>query len=446
MTALANLGRTRSWELVERARQVIPGGVNSNFRKEDGYVPPFITRGSGGRLYDADEREFIDLSLSYGPAILGHGNRALIEATASQLQRLCSNESSELEACAAQKIIDHVPCAGQVRFACSGTEANYFALRAARAHTRRDLILRFNGHYHGGSDELLGGVSTESDGWYAQVGEGTRDYFSQMTNTAGRARAAFHSTLLVEWNCEEIITDIFRDHGSEIAAVLMEPVMVNNFGCLPRPGYLEHVRALCDKYGVVLIFDEVLTGFRMGLGGAQARFNVIPDMATFGKALGGGFPVSAFCGRKEVMEHIARTEVVAGGTYNGHPVMMAAVVATITELERNNGAAFDRIRSTGDALRLGLEALARHYREPLRLQGFPGAWTFSFGGERVRIDNHAEGCDTDLARALRFNKLLREYGVLATQRLCTSCAHTQDDIDIALSRAGQAFAALAGTA
>jgi glutamate-1-semialdehyde 2,1-aminomutase len=222
----------------------------------------------------------------------------------------------------------------------------------------------------------------------------------------------------------------------------MEPAMVNNFGCLPRPGYLKRVRDLCTRHGAVLMFDEVLTGFRMGLGGAQSAFGVVPDMATYGKALGGGWPVSAFCGLSEIMQHIASTDVVAGGTYNGHPVMMAAVIATIEELEREEGAAFRHIERMGNMLKDGLEHLARSYHQPLLLQGFAGAWTFSFT-DRPRIDNHSEGCGTDVARAMRFNALLKRHGVIATQRLCTSAAHSQEDVEEALRRARFALADLA---
>lgn len=433
--------RARSKQLAESARRAIPGGINSNFRKDENYDILFVDRGEGARLYDVDGNDYIDYSLSYGPAILGHGNSHLRQAIVGQLGKLHSAENTELEQQAARKLISHVPCAQSVRFACSGTEANYFALRAARAYTNRTHVVRFVGHYHGGSDELLGGIRASATDPRAVAGERGDDYFSQMTHTAGRNPDALGRTLLLEWNDEAALEDAFRRFGSDLAAVLMEPVMVNNFGCLPRPGYLEKARELCTRHDAVLIFDEVLTGFRMGLGGAQAAFGVTADMATFGKALGGGWPVSAFCGREEIMRHIASTDVVAGGTYNGHPVMMAAVIATIEALEANDGAAYARIARHGQMLKDGLSELARSFGQPLLLQGFPGAWTFSFTAQR-QIDNHAQGCATDVARALRFNALLKRHGVLATQRLCTSLAHGQEDVEEALERAGRALADL----
>jgi glutamate-1-semialdehyde 2,1-aminomutase len=430
--------KTRSAILNIKSREVIPGGINSNFRKEAHFEPIFIARGRGGRLYDVDGREYIDLALSYGPAILGHSNEHLKSAIANSLERLYSMESTELEQQAARKIAAHVRCAEQVRFACSGTEANYFALRVARAHTGRDCIVRFAGHYHGGSDELLGGVAAGPYDSQALAAERDADWFSQMTHTAGRARSALCATFILEWNDLSALEELLRRRGDSIAAVIMEPVMINNFGCLPLPGYLQGVRDACTRHGVVLIFDEVLTGFRMSLGGAQAHFGVTPDLATFAKALGGGFPVSAFCGRRELMQHITSTEVVAGGTYNGHPLMMAAVIATIEELERDRGAALQQIAQSGARLKSGLDRLARAYGEPLLLQGFPGSWTYSFTSD-PRIDNHAQGCTTDLARAARFNALLKKHGVLSTQRLLTCAAHTDADIDAALERAEAAL-------
>jgi glutamate-1-semialdehyde 2,1-aminomutase len=433
----------RSEQIEAVARGVIPGGVMSNWRKSEDHHPIFMSHGRGGRLYDVDGNEYLDFSLSAGPAILGHDNGHLRQAIEKQARCTTSNEPHEIQVTAAQKLVEHIACADLVRFANSGTEANFNALRVARAYTGRNFFVRFNGHYNGSSDSLIGGIVTDPANPVpvAEAREG--DLLSDMGNTEGRARHGFSDSYMLEWNDLEALETLLRDKGGDIAAVLMEPVMVNFSGCLPEPGYLEGVRALCDRHGVVLIFDEVLTGFRMGLGGAQAHFGVTPDLTILGKAIGGGFPVSAYCGKREIMGLIAETRVMGGGTYNGHPMAMAAVVATLEELEKENGAAYRRIEKLGNRLKTGLDTLARERGQDLLLQGFPGAWAFTFS-TKPKIINHRDSLvpTGGLEKAARFGALLKEQGVLTLFRFCTSVAHTEEDIDEALTRSDAALAAL----
>ncbi|MBW2369181.1 MAG: aspartate aminotransferase family protein [Deltaproteobacteria bacterium] len=431
----------KSDEIGAAARQVIPGGVMSNFRKSEDYHAVYMSHGSGARLYDVDGNEYIDYSLSYGPAILGHSNEHLRHALEDQVKQLHTSEINALECQAAQKVSAHLASAELVRFACSGTEANYNALRAARAYTARNMIVRFNGHYHGGLDQLIGGIVTTPENPVPVHGQSEEDFYSQMTHTAGRARHAFNDCYMIEWNDLHAVESLFLKYGDDIAAVIMEPVMVNLSGCMPEHGYLEGVRDLCTRYGVVLIFDEVLTGFRIGLKGAQGYFGVTPDMTTLGKALGGGFPVSAFCGKQEIMDLITRTEVVAGGTYNGHPLAMAAVIATIEELEKDDGAAYKRIEEYGTMFKKSLEDMAQKYGQTLLLQGFPGAWTFTFTSKK-KIVNHKDSLDTSLAKVAQYGSLLKERGVLTSLRFCTSAAHTEKDVGEALDRAEDAMKVL----
>jgi glutamate-1-semialdehyde 2,1-aminomutase len=347
-----------------------------------------------------------------------------------------SNELNELELIAAQKFVTHVPCAELVRFACSGTEANYNALRVARAYTGRNMVVRFNGHYNGCLDTMIGGVVTDPAEPVPEALELESDVFSQLGNTRGRAKHAFTDSYMIEWNDLEALARLFQHKGDDIAAVYMEPLMVNFNGCLPEPGYLEGVRELCTQYGVVLIFDEVITGFRMGLGGAQGALGVTPDMATFAKAIGGGLPVSAFCGKRQIMDVITRTDVIAAGTYNGHPIGMAAVIATIEELERDNGAAYTQISRLGNELADGLRGLFRQYDVPLILQGFPAAWTISYS-ETGKIVNHADSLAQGDAwtRGLQFSKLMNAQRVMVQARFCTSTAHTDLEVEQTLERA-----------
>ncbi|MBW2369397.1 MAG: aspartate aminotransferase family protein [Deltaproteobacteria bacterium] len=420
-------------QMVELSKQIIPGAVMSNFRKSLGDRPLYMSHGKGARLYDVDGNEYIDYSLGSGSVILGHSNEHLQQAIENQVKRLHTTTANDLELKAAQKVVAHVPSAEMIRFACSGTEANYCAQRVARAYTNKNMVVRFEGHYHGGLDDLMGGIVTDPENPIPVSADREDDFYSQIAHTAGRARHAFDDCFMVEWNNLPVLENLFSRYGDNIAALLMEPVMVNLFGCFPEPGYLEGVRELCDKHNVGLIFDEMLTGFRMGLKGAQGYFGVTPDITTLGKALGGGVAVSAFCGKREIMDWIARTEVVAGGTYNGNPLAMAAVIATIEELEKDDGAAYGHIEKLGNMLKEGLNEIAGAHKQDLLLQGFPGAWTFSFSSKR-KIINHKEGLSVDMLKVVQFSKLLMKAGILNMIRFCTSTAHTEKDVEEVLSR------------
>jgi glutamate-1-semialdehyde 2,1-aminomutase len=430
----------KSRQIAERTRKVVPGAVMSNWRKSEGYQPLFISHGEGSRLWDVDGNVYIDYCLSFGPAILGHSNEHVRQAMEKQMHRLYANEPTELQYQAAEKIVKHVASAEQVRFANTGTEANLNILRVARAYAGRNYFVRFNGHYIGSTDALIGGVVNNPDFPVPEGGVRDGDFLSEMGNTVGRAEHAFTDSFMLEWNDLGALDKLFKDHGDKIAAVIMEPVMVNFSGCYPEPGYLEGVRKRCTEYGVVLVFDEVLTGFRIGLKSAQGHFGVTPDMTTLAKSLGGGFPVSAFCGKKEIMDLIAQTKVIGGGTYNGHPVAMAAVKATIEELEKDNGAVYDTINRLGRRLKEGLLQISRQVGSNLLLQGFPGAWTFTFS-DKNKIINHRDSLDepNGMIKAAKFGSLLKERGVLTLFRFCTSAAHTDQDVDDTLNRAEDAL-------
>jgi glutamate-1-semialdehyde 2,1-aminomutase len=417
-------------------RKAIPAATMSNWRRSVDDRPVYMTHGKGARLYDLDGNEYIDYSLGYGPAVLGHDDAHVREALKGQLDRLFTPNITDLEVAAARMVSEHIESAELVRFASTGTEANRGALRVARAHTGRDKYVRFNGHYHGGLDHMMGGLIENPDRPIPMVGERADDQYSQFANTKGRFSAAFDECYMVEWNDLSALEGVLTGYGHEIAAVIMEPVMVNNFGCMPEPGYLQAVRELCTQHGVLLIFDEVLTGFRIGLNGAQGLFGVIPDLTTLAKALGAGFPVSSTCGRREVMDTLTRADAIQGGTYSGHPLAMAAVIAAIEQYRRNHGEVFRRIERTGNMLKDGLEQIACEHEQTLRLQGFPGAWTFSFH-HRETIRNQEEGRGADFAKMGRFSRLLKERGVIVGMRFCTSAAHSEADVRDALDRADE---------
>jgi len=423
----------KSDHMAEAARKVIPAATMSNFRRLIDYHPVYMTRGAGGRLYDIDGNEYIDFSLSYGPAVLGHSHEHVVKAIQEQAGRLYTPNVNDREVEAAQKVSRHVASAELVIFSTSGSEANEGALRAARAYTGRNKYIRFNGHYHGGFDHLMGGIVRDPDNPIPVQGEFDDDIFSQFTNTLGRYQDAFQEVYLIEWNDLPVLEKLLKKAGDDIAAVIMEPTMVNNAGCLPEAGYLQGVRDLCSRHGVVLIFDEVLTGFRIDLKGAQGYFGVVPDMTTLAKALGGGFPVSAITGQRQFMDPIVRADVVQGGTYNGNPLAMAAVIASIEEYEKDDGAIYASIRKMGTMLKEGLDQIAQEHEQPLLLQGFPGAWTFLFTPKK-RVTNHAEARGSDFAKSGRFGDLLKQRGIMTSGRFCTSAAHTEKDIGDTLDR------------
>jgi glutamate-1-semialdehyde 2,1-aminomutase len=431
----------KSDQLAELGRRVIPAATMSNFRRSINYHPIYITHGKGARVYDVDGNEYIDYSLGYGPAVLGHTNEHIRKALKRQIDRLYTPSVNDLEVAAAQKVADHIASAELVRFACTGTEAARGALRVARAYTGREMFIRFNGHYHGGLDHLMGGVVNDPENPIPEPGELEDDLFSQFTNTLGRYNSAFNQCFMIEWNDLPALEKLFDRHGERIAAVIMEPVMVNNFGCRPEPGYLEGVRDLCDQHGVVLIFDEVLTGFRIGLKGAQGAFGVTPDLTTLAKALGGGFPVSSTCGKRKIMDTLTRADAIQGGTYNGHPLAMAAVIAAIEEYEKDDGVVFAHIEKMGTLLKEGLDQIAAEHEQPLVLQGFPGAWYIIFN-KKQKIVNQADGRDSDFAKFIRFADLLKDMGVLTSWRFCTSAAHTEKDVGDVLDRVNEVLKVL----
>jgi glutamate-1-semialdehyde 2,1-aminomutase len=428
-------------QISQDARKVIPGGMMSNFRKEEIFVPVYVSHGKGARLYDVEGNEFIDFSLSSGPAILGHDNPHVREALITTAQRLYTGEATELQVRAAQKIVQHLPGVEQVRFCCSGSEADQMALRVARAFTGRDKFVRFNGHYNGGADNIMGGIVVDPENPTPVASEREEDLFSVMCNTAGRARDAFGECFLIEWNDLPSLERLFQRFADDIAAVIMEPVMTNISGCVPEPGYLEGVRELCTLHDVLLIFDEVITGFRMGLSGAQGHYGVIPDLTVLAKAMGAGFPVSAFGGKREILDVLTSTDCVVGGTYNGHPMAMAAVIATIEELERDDGAAFRNIEKHGRMLKEGIDSLSARLGQNLLLQGYPAAWSFTFSDKKPLI-NHRDSLGAGgggLAKAAEFGALLKKRRVLTSFRFCTSAAHREEDVLEALDRVDDAL-------
>ena len=310
--------------MFEQACRLMPGGVNSPVRafRAVEMTPRFIKMAKGSKIYDVDDNEYIDFVGSWGPMILGHARDEVVEAVCRAAKLGTSyGAPTGAETELAQHIVDAVPCAEMVRLVNSGTEAVMSAVRAARGYTGRDLIVKFEGCYHGHSDGLL-------------VKAGSGLLTENVPTSAGVPAAFAAATLTADFNDEKSVREIFAEYGENIAALIVEPVAANMGVVPPKPGFLEFLRTITRKYGTVLIFDEVITGFRLALGGAQEYYNVTPDMATLGKIVGGGMPMAAYCGRKEIMSMVSpQGPVYQAGTLSGNPAAVAAGLATLNILK-----------------------------------------------------------------------------------------------------------------
>src|SRR5438105_7061933 len=350
----------------QRAEQVIAGGVNSGARGPDaGWVPspPVIARGEGPELWDLDGNRYVDHLLALGPMIHGHAHPEMTEAVTSAIRELSTMYALpyELEAEAARAIVDAVPSVDLVRFSNSGTEAVLHATRIARAATGRTLVVRFEGQYHGWADQLE--WSHHPD--LADAGPVLRP--NALPGSLGIPKAFGSALVVMPWNDAEAIEGYMSEHGDEVAAILTEPVMGNTGVIPPNPGYLELLRDLSTRHGSVLIFDEVITGFRVALGGAQAKYGVTPDLTTMAKALGGGFPVSAIGGKRSLMELVADGRVLHAGTYNASTLATAAVKASLRILSRPG--TYERLYAISERLQQGIGSILTDAGVAVQVQG-----------------------------------------------------------------------------
>lgn len=412
--------RVRSAEFMERARRSVPGGVNSNIRLT---APPVaFDRGKGAWLWDLDGNDYVDYLLGQGPNFLGHAPAPIVEAVARACERgMVFGAQHELESEAAERILAALGWAEMVRLGMTGTEAIQAALRVARAATGRPRFIRFEGHYHGWLDNVLANAATGG------------------TASAGQLASHLTDSVVLPWNDAAALAAALDEHGPTIAAVIMEPVMINTGTIEPVPGYLAAVRELCTKHGAVLVFDEVISGFRLALGGAAQRYGVTPDLATYGKAMAGGWPVAALAGRADLMSRFGTGEVNHSGTFNGSVMAAAAVIATLDLL--TNDPPYERITAHGEALMAGLVAAGERHGEPLRVQGLPMAFHASFGPPDP-VRDYRGLRELDLERYTAFATMLADYGVWVAGRgiWYVSAAHGDDELRAALDRVDRALA------
>ncbi len=429
---------TKSIELYRRASGVLAGGVNSNFRALNRPVPLFIERGEGAHLWDVDGNQYIDYVLGLGPVILGHAPKPVIEAVAASLARgQCYSAQHMLEIELAEAIIAAVPTAEMVRFSSSGSEAVHIALRLARAVTGRQKIVKFEGHYHGWLDSVM--VSTKP----ALNAAGPDSAPIAVLESAGQAESVADDLLIVRWNDLDQLEQVMTAHGDEIAGVIMEPMMCNQGGVLPQPGYMAGVRKLCDKFGALFLLDEVITGFRLSFGGAQARFGIDPDITILAKAVAAGFTLSAIAGRKRYMEQLHNTGIVHAGTYNGNVASVAASLAAVRTLGGDDGETYRRMDRLGERLMAGLRKLAADHGHALLVQGVGPVFNVHFT-HLTEIREYRDAARSDQVKMGDFVEAMQNAGVRMNSRgtFFMSAAHTDADIDATLRAADLSFATL----
>jgi glutamate-1-semialdehyde 2,1-aminomutase len=422
--------------LYRAASEVVAGGVGSNDRGLVHPHPIFVTRGAGSRIWDVDDNEYIDYLLAYGPLILGHAHPVLVDAVQRQLSLgSVYGIPHRLELEVGELLAEVYPSIEMVRYSSSGTEAVLAAMRLARAATGRNLIVKFEGQYHGWLDQVAISYAPSA------ADAGPAESPAVVPLSEGQPAGAYADTVVAQWNDSEGLERLFAERGGEIAAILTEPLMCN-FGVIePVPGYLARLRELCDRFGAVLIFDEIQTGFRVHLSGAQGLYGVTPDLTCLGKALSGGFPISAVGGRRDIMELIADRRVFHAGTYNSNPLCLAAIPAVVSVL--SEAGVYERMQSLSGRLREGLAELLR----PIGayVQGTNTMFGVGFGpgpGSNMRELWH-----NDPERNFKLKQELRLRGVYTkpTPRdiWYVSTAHTEDDVSETLDRAEAAIAALA---
>ncbi len=425
---------TGSAERIRQASQFLPGGVSSNFRLGISPTPLVFDHADGPFLYDIDGNRLIDYYLGMGPMILGHRPAVVVDAVRAQMERgILFGGQSEIEFEAAELVCSMLPSAEKVRFSSSGSEAVQAALRLARAATGRGVIVKFEGHYHGWLDNVLWSVAPGADLMGAERAP------VPQPGTPGQDAHAGQLVEVLSWNRPDFIEE--RLSRGDVAALIMEPAMCNTGAIFPAPGYLEAVREICTRTGTVLIFDEVITGFRVGPGGAQERLGVTPDLTIFGKAVAGGFPVAGLGGTASLMDLFATGKVMHGGTYNSQSVAMAATVATLKALKApGTYATLDR---QGTRLMRGVEAALGEAGVTATVTGFPEIFHVGFGLKEPPR-NYRDILATDRAGYVRLTTALLERGVRVLERGAWFVSTEHDDaaIDETLSALKEALASL----
>jgi glutamate-1-semialdehyde 2,1-aminomutase len=414
----------KSEDLFNEAKKYLPGGVDSPVRAFKPH-PFFAERAQGSHIYDVDGKDYVDYCLAYGPLVMGHANPLIIEAVKKQLENGSAyGVPTEREIDLAKEVVSRVPCADMVRFVNSGTEATMSAIRLARAITRKKKIIKFEGSYHGAHDYVL-----------VKSGSGAMG----LPDSPGVPEETTRNTILIPFNDQDALTEQINKQKDQIAAIIVEPVM-GNIGCIPpREGYLKFLREITSENNIILIFDEVITGFRLARGGAQEYFNITPDISTFGKILGGGFPMGALAGKKEYMELIAPSGTVyQAGTFNGNPISITAGLATLNHLDEKF---YNELNKKGNHLRGEMDSILENQQLNYQVAGLTSMFQIYFTDKKVWDYQDAKTADTEKFQ-LYFHKLL-EKGVFIPPSQFECCfiseKHSQEDLGFTLNAVEEAI-------
>ncbi len=425
---------SKSSEIYNQSYQIIPGGVNSPVRacQSVGRTPLIIDRASGARIYDVDGNEFIDYICSWGPMILGHAHPAVLEAIAQAAAKGISfGAPTKNELVLAELICDAVPSIDMVRLVNSGTEAAMSAIRLARGYTGRDLIVKFEGCYHGHSDGLL-------------VKAGSGALTSGIPDSAGVPADYSKNTLIATYNDCEQITEIFEKYGDKLAAVIVEPVAANMGVVLPKLEFLHKLRDLTTQHGALLIFDEVITGFRLSYGGAQQLFNILPDITVLGKIVGGGMPIGAYGASKEIMSKVAPVgPVYQAGTLSGNPVAVAAGISTLSTL-KNTKNIYTKLNHLGEKLELGMKEAANKYGRNISINRIGSLMSVFFQDNDVL--DFRSAVQSDINAYKEYYSLMLAGGIYIApaqyEAMFLCDAHTEEDIEKTIQAADHAFCSM----
>ena len=409
---------SKSKQLFERAKKVLPGGVNSPVRAFEPY-PFFVQSAQGSKMYSADENSYIDYCMAYGALLLGHAQPDIAVAVQDQLAKgSLYGAPTEREVEFAELIAKSSPCMEMMRLVNSGTEATMHAIRTARGYTGRKKIVKFEGCFHGSHDNVL-----------VKAGSGAATFGTP--NSLGIPEETTQNTIVVPYNSVEALETVMKQQGNEVAAVIVEPVLANVGLILPTDDYLSFLRKVTSKYGTVLIFDEIITGFRLALGGAQEYYGVKPDMATLGKVLGGGFPLAAFGGKKEIMQNISPVgKVYQAGTFSGNPVSATAGYTILKILCQKKAEIYPRLEKNCAELAKALVDLAQTYDVQAQIYNIASMYQIFFTKEEVRDYACAKHSDIQMFNAY-FHELLRQGVFIPPSQFETcflSCAHSEEDL------------------
>jgi glutamate-1-semialdehyde 2,1-aminomutase len=429
------LTESKSKGLFERAKKILPGGVNSPVRAFEPY-PFFVECAQGSKMYDADGKSYVDYCMAYGALLLGHANAEILDAVKNQLPKgTLYGAPTEREVEFAELISKSSPCTEMIRLVNTGTEATMHAIRAARGYTNRKKIIKFEGCFHGSHDNVL-----------VKAGSGAATFGAP--NSLGIPEETTQNTIVLPYNNVEAVEATFKREGSQIAAVIVEPVLANVGLILPKKDYLDYLRKVTSANGTVLIFDEIITGFRLSLGGAQEYFNVKPDMATLGKVLGGGFPLAAFGGKKEIMMNISPVgKVYQAGTFSGNPVSATAGYTILKILNQKKNQIYPQLERNAKELKKALSDLSATYKLPAQVYNIASLYQIFFTNKQVTDYSCAKHSDAAMFTAY-FHELLKQGVFIPPSQYETcfvSAAHTQEDLKFTVNAFDKALAAAAKT-